>query len=79
MLRLNTEQEIEELNRTLRRNPNKLVYYNARMNPYNCGWVIARIKDIPVNSIPKPKNYFKIVSERVFFSLKRPNAPINDI
>lgn len=69
MIRKNTKQEIEEIIRVRRRNPNKYIYYNYRGNKYKFGWICKYINYFTEKDYPEHR-------KELFFSLKKPKAEV---
>jgi hypothetical protein len=64
MIRNNTSAEIRKINELIQSRSNKLVYYNAKSNPYKSGWWVRPAKDINCN----------INGSVLFYTVKHPGG-----
>ena len=62
MIRNNTPAEIKKINELIQSKSNKLVYFNAKSNPYKSGWLVRPAKDINYN----------IDGSLLFYTVKHP-------
>lgn len=70
MLRLNTQKEIDIINKLIEAKSTRLIYYNARTNKYREGWVSTQICNLVRDNV---------INSGLFFSLKHPGHSVINI
>lgn len=68
MLRKNTKQELEAINKYVRAGSSKLIYVNGRCNPYKDGWISVKAKHHRIMNFNTDYS--------CFYSLKHPGNSI---